>query len=52
MKTSILVWVWGEINGNWENNMIRINQKRDRLCRTILGSKEINESKRAGLWEL
>ena len=28
MKQSILFWVYREVNGNWENNMIKISQWR------------------------
>ena len=39
MKQGVLFWVYWKINGNWDNNMIRITQWRR------------NKSKKAGLWE-
>ena len=40
MKWGILLWNWWKVNGNWDNNMIKISQWRER-----------NKSKRAGIWE-
>ena len=34
MKWGILFWVWWKVNGNWDNNMIRISQWRESHCRT------------------
>ena len=34
MKQSILLWIWWNVNGNWDNNMIRISQWRKSYCRT------------------
>ena len=51
MKRGIALWVWRKVNGNWDNNMIRISQWRESHCRQILASEERHKSKRAGLWE-
>ena len=29
MKWGILLWIWWKVNGNWDNNMIRISQWRE-----------------------
>ena len=34
MKWGILLWIWWKVNGNWDNNMIRISQWRESHCRT------------------
>ena len=34
MKRAIPLWIWWKVNGNWDNNMIRISQWRESLCRT------------------
>ena len=34
MKRGILFWVCWKVNENWDNNMIRISQRRDSHCRT------------------
>ena len=34
MKWGIPLWVWWKANGNWDNNMLRISQWRERYCRT------------------
>ena len=49
MKWVIPLGVWRKVNGNWDNNMIRISQWRESHCRLAL--EEINKSKRAGLWQ-
>ena len=33
IKWGILLWIWWKINGNWDNNMIRISQWRESHCR-------------------
>ena len=34
MKRGILFWAYGKVNGNWDNNIIRTSQWRERNCRT------------------
>ena len=34
MKRVIPLWIWWKINGNWDNNMIRISQWRESHCKT------------------
>ena len=34
MKWGILLWISWKVNGNWDNNMIRISQWRESHCRT------------------
>ena len=34
MKQDILLWIWWKVNGNWENNMIRMCQWRESHWRT------------------
>ena len=34
MKRDILLWIWSKVNGNWDNNMIRVSQWRKSHCRT------------------
>ena len=34
MKRGIPLWIWWKVNGNWDNNMIRISQWRESHCRT------------------
>ena len=51
MKRDIPLWIWWKVNGNWENNMIRIFQWRKTIVEQILASEEINKFKRARLWE-
>ena len=51
MKRGILLWIWWKVNGNWDNNMIKISQWRENIIEQILASEERNKSKRAGLWE-
>ena len=34
MKRGILFWVYGKVNGNWNNNMIRISQWQESYYRT------------------
>ena len=51
MKRGILLWIWWRVNGNWDNNMIKISQWRENILEQILASEERNKSKRAGIWE-
>ena len=47
-ETGISFWVWWKVNGNWDNNMIRISQWRESHCRTntsIRRKKEIQKSR-------
>ena len=34
MKRSIQLWIWWKVNGNWDNNMIRISLWRESHCKT------------------
>ena len=34
MKQGIPLWIWWKVNGNWDNNMIRISQWTESHCRT------------------
>ena len=49
MKQDILFWVYQNVNGNCDNNMIRISNGGKAIAEQILASEEINQSKRAGL---
>ena len=51
MKLCIPFWACWKVNGNWENNMIRISQWKESHCRTDTSIRK-NKSKRARLWEL
>ena len=53
MKRSIQLWIWWKVNGNWDNNMIRISLWRDQILDQIRSNTSIrrNKSKRAGLWK-
>ena len=33
-KRDIPLWIWRKVNGNWDDNMIRISQWRESHCRT------------------
>ena len=48
MKQSIPFWVSQKVNGNWDNNLIRISNWEKAIVEQILASEEINKSKRAG----
>ena len=57
MKWGIPLWIWWEVNGNWENNMIKISQWRESHCRiktSIRRKKEIHNSRtvRITVWNL
>ena len=48
MKWGILLWISWKVNGNWDNNMIRISQWRESHCKTntsIRRKKEIQKSR-------
>ena len=48
MKRGILSWVYWKVNGNWDNNMIRISKWRESHCRTnasVRRKKQIQKSK-------
>ena len=47
MKRGIPIWVWLEVNGNWDNHMIIIYQWRKAIVEQILASDERNKSQRA-----
>ena len=51
MKWGILFWVYWKVNGNWDNNLIRIPNWGKAIAEQIVASEEISKSKRAGLWE-
>ena len=56
MKWGILFWVYWKVNGNWDNNMIRISQWRESHCRTntsVRRKKEIQKSRtmRITVWD-
>ena len=44
MKLGIPFWVWQKVNGNWDNNMIRISQFRESHCRTHTGVKRYKKN--------
>ena len=50
-ETGIPCWVWGNVSGNWDNNMIRISPWRESHCRTNASIRRWHKSKRAGLRE-
>ena len=57
MKWGIPLGIWWKVNGNWDNNMIRISQWRESHCRTntsIRRKKEIQKSRtvRITVWDL
>ena len=52
MKRGIPLWIWCKVNGNWDNDMIRIFQDGKTIVEQTLASEEKNISKRAGQWEL
>ena len=57
MKWGIPLWIWWEINGKWDNNMIRTFRWRESHCRTntsIRRKKEIQKSRtvRITVWIL
>ena len=54
MKGVILLWIWWKVNGNWDN-MIRMSQCRESLCRTnaLIRGIEIQNSRtvRITVWD-
>ena len=55
-KHAILLWIWWKVNGNWQNNMIRISQWRESLCRkntSIRTKKLVQKSRtmRISVWD-
>ena len=48
MIQNIPFWVSQKVNGNWDNNLIRISKWGKAIVEQILASEEINKSKRAG----
>ena len=51
VKWCILLWIWWKVNGNWDNNMIRMPRWLESHCRTNISVRRRNKSKRAGLRE-
>ena len=51
MKRGILFWVFWEVSGNLENNMIRISQWRERLCGTDTSIRRKKYIQKSWLWE-
>ena len=51
MKRGIPLWIWQKVNGNWDNNVIRISQWSESHCRTNTSVRKRNKSKIVGLWE-
>ena len=49
VEWGILFWVLREVNGNWDNGMIRISNGWKVIVEQTLASEEINKSKRAAL---
>ena len=47
MKQGILFWVWQKVNGNSDNNMIKVSQCRESHCRKNTSIKNPRKSKRA-----
>ena len=48
MKWGIPLWIWWKVNGNWDNNMIRIFQQRESHCRrntSVRRNKQIQKSR-------
>ena len=50
MKRGIPLIIWWKVNGNWDNNMIKISQWRESHCRTNTSIRR-NKSKIAGPWQ-
>ena len=50
-RWGIPLWISWKININWDNNMIRISQRRENHVEQILVSEKRKKFKRAGLWE-
>ena len=57
MKWGILLWIWSKVNGNWDNNMIRLFHWRGSYCRTNTSDrikKKIQKSRttRITVWDM
>ena len=57
MKWGILLSIWWRVNGNWDNNMIRISKWRESHCRTNSSIRRKKKSKksrtmRITVWDL
>ena len=51
IKQDILFWVWWKVNGNSDNNMIRISKGGKGIVEQILVPEDRNKYKTAGPWE-
>ena len=56
MKPGILSWAFWKVNGNWDNNVIRISQWRESLCRTYTSVRrkkliQMNRTVRVTAWD-
>ena len=51
MKRDIPFWIWRNVNGNWDNKMIRFPNRGKAIVEQIPASEERNKSKRARTWE-
>ena len=52
MNQGILLWLYWQVNGNWDNNMITISQRRESHCKTntcVRKKKQIQKSKTVGV---
>ena len=56
MKWDILFWLWKKVNGNWNNNIVRISQMRKSYWRinTSVGKKKFKRAgqseSQSGIW--
>ena len=50
-KWSIPLWIWWRINGNCNNNMIRISQWRESHCRTNTKVRRKSRTMRITIWD-
>ena len=56
MKRDILFWLWKKVNGNWNNNIVRISQMRKSYWRinTSVGKKKFKRAgqseSQSGIW--
>ena len=51
IKQDILFWVWWKVNGNSDNNMIRISNGGKGIVEQILVPEDRNKYKTAGPWK-
>ena len=51
MKWDILLRAWWKLNADWDNNTIRIPQRREGHCRINTSVRRERYIQRAGLWE-